>query len=216
MEWMDQDEKKSSGGKKKKEKHNWPSKRTMNLYIKRKTLSHPTRWVPILVAIFAVAFLIGKYGVADRLARLDAARAELQRQKDYVRMLQDKTSDYAEVKQEYNRYSYTGFDRTLQDRLDVLTLIEEELFPACTVERMSVTGRQLTLTISNLSLKDNAELVERLERHEDMVEAVYISSTSYDDKDKKDENQTGTDGDDRQLVQISILLRNAEEKGGES
>lgn len=195
------------------EKH-WPSKKTMNLYIKKKTIAHPTRLIPILVAISIVAALFGKFAVADRIAKVEEEYAQLNEQKKLLAALKGTIADYNDVKKEYDRYSYQGFDRTLQNRLDILTLMEEELFPACTVEQMAVAGRQLTLTISNLSLKDNAELVDRLEKHSDIVEEVYVSSTSYND-DKK-EGEASPETGDRQIVQISILLRNAEEKGGEN
>ncbi|MDO5142839.1 MAG: hypothetical protein Q4D31_07455 [Eubacteriales bacterium] len=181
-----------------------PSKTTMNLYIKRKTMMHPTRLVPMLLAIVLAAAALGKLGVADRLARVEAERIELAVLQGQLAQVQAHIADLDEVKRTYNRYSYAGIDRTLQDRLEVLDLIEQEVFPYCTVRQLSVTGRMLTLTIADLTLGSSSELVGRLEAHPDMVEQVFVSASAFDKAD-------GNSGDE-QIIQMSVLLRNAEEE----
>lgn len=191
----------------KKEDKRWPSKQTMNLYVKRKTMFHPMRLAPLLLLICLMAAALGKFGVADRLANIEAEQTELAIKEAQLAQLSEQLSDYDEVKKTYRRYSYEGYDRTIRDRLEVLNLLELEVFPHCTVRQFSVTGRMLTLTVADLTLGSSSELVGRLEAHSDMVEQVFVSSSAFD--------KEGQNRNDEQVIQMSVLLRSAEE-GGES
>ena len=54
-----------------------PTKKTLNLLIKEKTLASPSRLIPILVIIVLGAYLFSKYADAGRLEKVNREEAEL-------------------------------------------------------------------------------------------------------------------------------------------
>ena len=55
----------------------YPSKVTLNLAMREKSQFAPAKLVPLLLILIVLAGLFGKFAVADRLAKVDRAQAEL-------------------------------------------------------------------------------------------------------------------------------------------
>ena len=55
----------------------YPSKVTLNLAMREKSQFAPTKLIPLLLVLIVLAGLFGKFAVADRLAKVDRAQAEL-------------------------------------------------------------------------------------------------------------------------------------------
>ena len=163
-------------------RHTPPTKRTLNLMIREKKPFRPSRWIPGVLAVLLLAGLFGKFAVYDRYAALNRAEAELQRGKDQLAATQRAYADYAQVEEQYNHYSYAGFDRTIADRLDVMDILERHVFPVSRVTRLSVSGKTVTMTLSGLTLGQVSELVEKL-KAEPLVEAVTVSTAGFNEKD---------------------------------
>lgn len=153
------------------------SKRTMNLAIRESSMAKAAWTVPALAAIVLAAALVGKFGVADRLAQVNAARREVEAIQDQTAAMQAAYADYDEVEAEYNRYTYKDFDRSLADRMDVLALVEREVIPVCQVQRLSLAQRQLDLALEGSTLGDGSALVARLEA-DPLVDAAYITTAT--------------------------------------
>lgn len=153
------------------------SKQTMNLAIREKNMAKSVLMVPIIAAIVLAAALVGKFGVADRLAQVSAARREVDQLKNQIATLEAAYADMDEVKAEYNRYTYKDFDRTLADRMDILALMEREIFPVCQVQRLSLAEKRLDLALEGSTLGDGSALVARLEA-DPLVDSAYVTTAT--------------------------------------
>lgn len=153
------------------------SKRTMNLAVREKTAAQSAMMIPMIAAIVLAAALVGKFGVADRLAQVDDARREVEDIQSMCSALQLAYADYSEVEAEYNRYTYKDFDDSLADRMDVLALVEREVIPVCQVQRLSLAERRLDLALEGSTLGDGSALVARLEA-DPLVESAYVTTAT--------------------------------------
>ena len=156
-----------------------PTKRTLNLLIREKKSIDPAKWIPGVVVVLIIAALIGKFAVADRFARLSKAESELAARKAHLEETYKAYEDYNEVQKRYNRYTYTGFDRTIADRLDVLDILEREFFPVCQVQSITISGKTVNLSVTGLTLSEASTLKERVEA-DPLVESLTVSTASHE------------------------------------
>ncbi len=158
-----------------------PNKQTLNLVVKVKTLAHPTRLIPILILIFLAAALFAQFAVIRRFNQVKQAEAELAEMQNLLEATEQAYKDYDDVELEYNKYTYENFDRTLFDRIEILDMIQRRLFPACTVQSLSISHNTstnndiLSLTVTGPTLEETYALAESI-MSEPMVDDVYISS----------------------------------------
>lgn len=150
------------------------SKTTMNLARRERDLAKsPVMALPVIVLIALVAVLVS-WGVGTQLGRVNSAQREVDQMRDNIAQLQAGYADYDEVQEEYNRYTYEKFDRTIQDRLEVMSLMERQVYPVCSVRSFSVAGRQMSLVLEGLTLESTSALITRLNA-EEMVDSVSVS-----------------------------------------
>lgn len=155
-------------------------KHSVNLLVREKTLASPSRLIPILLAIFCGAGVFAKFCVISRLNRVNAAEAELRQLAGDLDGIKASYSDYSEVLAEYNRYTYRDFDLTVPDCLDVLELLERDVFSECTVESLSLNGRTLYLTVSGVTLEQTSCILASLEA-DVLVDDVIMSTATNSD-----------------------------------
>ncbi len=159
-----------------------PTKRTLNLMIREKPSVDPAKWIPGAVVILIIAALIGKFAVADRYAALGRAESELEDRKRQLQETREAYADYDQVKDQYNRFTYTGFDRTIADRLDVLDILEREVFPVCEVQSIAISGRAVNLSVTDLSLSEASALKDSIET-DPLVESFFVSTANHEFED---------------------------------
>lgn len=155
-----------------------PSKSTMNLFQKEKSQIRLSVVIPCVVLILIAAALFAKFAVIDRFARLGELEAQLADEKAALDATRKSYADYNEVAEEYSRYNYTGYDKSIADRLDVLALLEREVFPVAGVESLSVSGKTMSMTLRGLTLEQVSELLHKLEA-DPLVEHVTVSTMGY-------------------------------------
>lgn len=192
-----------------RESKRWPTKGTLNLVIREKTWSSPSRVLPVLLAILICATLFSKFAVADRLAQVNQAQLENARLSQSISQLRAACADYDQLSAQYHRYSYASFtpaELALADRLAVLNLLEDKVMPAAQVKNLTVGGSSLSLTLAGISLEQTASLVAGLE-DSDIVESVAVYTAGYN------QNQPG-EGEIR-LTTMTITLAAAQEGGGD-
>lgn len=171
------------------------SKRTMNLAIRESNAARNALMVPVIAAIVLVAALVGKFAVADRLAEVRAAQREVDAIKSQTEAMMDAYADFDEVAEQYNQYTYKDFDRSLAERMDVLALIEREIFPVCQVQRLALAEKRLDLALEGSTLGDGSALVARLEA-DPLVDAAFVSTATA----------TAENGEVRRTTSMTILL----------
>lgn len=151
------------------------SKTSLNLAMRERDLSKsPVIVLPVVAVIAALALLVS-WGVGSRLAQVNAAQREVDDMRANIAQLQAGYADYDEVQAEYNRYTYKDYDRTIADRLDVLSLMERDIYPVCAVRDFSVAGRQLSLVVEGLTLDSTSKLITQL-NGENLVRSVSVST----------------------------------------
>lgn len=154
-------------------------KATLNLCMKEKQLISPAVFVPVLLAILILAALIGYFGVYMPYDGVRKAQEELDARKEVLTKMEEHVKDYNEVKEEYNKYNYEEYDKTIASRLDVLEMLERTVFPVSTVRSLSITGKTVSLTLTDISLDKVSELTTELNK-EGLVQKVSVSFTGYD------------------------------------
>lgn len=179
-----------------------PTKRTLNLMIKEKTLASPSRLIPILLLIVVGSWLFSKYAVAARLEKVDRAEAELSEMKRQLEIIQNAFLDYDEVAEEYSRYSYDQFDKTIPDRVEVMEMLENRLFPICTIQSLTINGRDINMVIADIDMKTLTYINGMLQQEEPLIESLTISS--YVDNTAND-----TSGKATVTATLSIRLADA-------
>ena len=153
----------------------------MNLAMKEKSQFAPGKLIPLLLVLAVLAGLFGKFAVADRLAKVDRAQAELSALQQQKSSLEAATADFEELSEKYARYS-TGWmtedEQAAVTRAEMLSLIEIELMPGSRVQRMSASGNILSVELSGVTLEDTSRFVQSLYQRPDVTNvAVYTAST---------------------------------------
>ncbi len=151
------------------------SKTSLNLAMRDRDLSKsPVVVLPVIAVIVGLAVLVS-WAVGSQLARVNKAQKEVDGIRATISELQAAYADYDEVQAEYNRYTYKDFDRTIADRMEVLALMERDIYPVCSVREFSVAGRQLSLVVEGLTLESTSALINQL-NSEKLVAGVSVST----------------------------------------
>lgn len=153
----------------------------MNLAMKEKSQFSPVKLIPLLLILVVLATLFGKFAVADRLAKVDRAQAELSALLQRKADLETATAGYEELSQKYARYS-TGWmtedEQAAVTRTEMLSLVEDELMPGSRVQRVSASNNILSVELSGVTLEDTSRFVQSLYQRQDVTNvAVYTAST---------------------------------------
>lgn len=187
---------------KKNEKKALASKQTLNLAVRERDITKsPALALGVILLILAVAALIS-WAVGSRLAQVTAAQKEVDAIEENIRQMAAAYADFDEVKAQYNRYTYKDYDRSIADRLDVMALMERQVFPVCQVRSFSVAGRQMSLVLEGLTLDSTSALISSLNA-EPMVGSVSVST--YD--------ATSDTGVVYSLTNMIIVLSDATQTG---
>ena len=167
----------------KKKQAAYPSKVTMNLAMKEKSQFAPGKLIPLLLLLVVLSVLLGKFGVADRLAKVDRAQAELSALQQRKADLETATAGYQELTEKYSRYSIgwmTEDEQAAVSRSEMLSLVEKELMPGGQVSRVSASGNTLSLELSGITLEDTSRVVQSLYQRPDVTNVVVYTASSKD------------------------------------
>lgn len=149
--------------------------------MKEKSQFAPGKLIPLLLALAALAGVFGKFAVADRLAQVNRAEAELHTLQQQRSELEAATADYAALQEEYSRYSVSWMseeEKSLVPRSDMLALIGAELIPNSQVLRFSSSGNLLSVELGGITLEDTSSIVQRLYQLPNVVNvSVYTASS---------------------------------------
>ena len=173
----------------------YPTKTYMNLYYRPDRTTKPSTIA--LYVLFAVVVLLGlsKWLVYDVWAENQAAQKSLAAAQEELDGVLIQLTDYNEVQERYFRYSATDEERALVDRMEVLTMLEAAVGNAA-LDSIAVSGSQVRLQISNVTLAQIADIVYRLESSP-MVAGTVVNTAAT----------TGADGLDGDLVQANIVIQ---------
>lgn len=154
------------------------------------------------VLITAVAGLFGKSAVSDRLAEVELQKRiarELELQVLELEAYIENLEDFSDV---YAHYTYQGLteeELSYINRPEVLTLLEEVIFPKVWVSSFDLSENQLTLSVTGAALVDINLLVQQLEMHE-LVDFCNIKTAVTEETEENGEQVSG---------QVTVYLADA-------
>ena len=186
----------------KRKKIVYPSKRSMNLYYNPDRTTK-TATIMLYVMFFAVVlFALSKILVYDMWAELRAKQEQLETRQEELADYAEKLVDYDEVLWEYERYSATPEETLTTDRMELIALIDSAVRPTAKVDNFSVSGEQMLLQFSRVTLREVADIVQALEASP-LVTETMVNTAS-----------TTESGPER--VQASILIQLAQKEALEA
>ena len=159
----------------------YPTKTSLNLVIREKSLGSPSRILPIAAGILVLLLAFGKFAVWDRLSRVSREQDALDSLLAQVSQLTEQTADYSEVLAAYSQYTTSWMSQEeilLVDQADILSLVESQLMPSASVSRFSVNGNVLSVELSHLTLQGVSELVQKLGELPQVLEVTVYSASS--------------------------------------
>ena len=160
-----------------KKKEIYPSKKTINLYYREDVSSKISTLVLDIVFVVVVVFAILKVAVFDIVAERNDALEKLERLQHTLDQQMVALEKYDEVADEYARYSYKFLVDGIeyQDRMEVLSMLENTVFKDGNISNVSIAGNKISLSFKGLNLDECAQLIAEIQSYE-MVENVEISN----------------------------------------
>lgn len=160
----------------------------LNLVIKEKAQIPVGKAIVGIVLVLALAACFSQFLVYNRFKKADEAKAEVARiqaeHDSYVKEL----VDYDDVAAEYARYStgwMTDTERNRVDRNRILEIVEEEIFPKCTVTGLNITENTVTVDVTECTLSTVSDMVAKLYEVEEVVSVKMSSASSEDNTSEK-------------------------------
>lgn len=186
------------------------SRKQINLALAGVKKNHYLAAIPASAAIIAMAGVLGKVAVADRLVTVSfqqSISSDLQKQVDDITAYIDSFGDLQET---YAHYTYQGLtpdELSYANRPEVLKLLKDVIFPKVVVSSWSVSGNQLTLPVTGTTLADINRLVQELDQ-EKIVDYCTVTTAVSDETEEKGETVTG-----QLTIYLNDLSAIAEEDG---
>lgn len=160
-----------------------PTKRSINLAVLSEKKTHFGLLIPGILLILVVAAAFSKFLVIDRLAEVDAARAEVNRLQTKIDQGYEELAGFDDLADLYAHYTYSGFTQeelNRSDRVEVLRLIRSVVLPRTEVSSWTLSGNTLTINLNGETLQDINLLVQQLEA-EDIVDFCTVNTANTKD-----------------------------------
>ena len=192
-----------------KRKEAYPTKTSMNLFYKPDRTTKPSTIA--LYVLFALVLLLGlsKWLVYDVWMEKQEAEQSLAAAQAELNGVMLQLADYKEVQERYFRYSATDEERDLVDRMEVLAMLDSAAGNA-EINSISISGDHVQIQISNVTLAQVAEIVNRLEMSP-MVADTVVQTASTSGNSQIGTNWWGesytTDSWERVQANITIQLQ---------
>lgn len=177
----------------------YPTKRTMNLYYKPDRTAKPATIALYVLFVLVVLLGLSKVLVYDYIVEVRQAQgvlAAVEQQRDSVMA---SLSDFAQVQEEYRRYTPTEEEAATVGRMDILALLDNAVGTTAAMNTVSVAGDTVQVQFSQVTLAQTAEIVARLEASP-IVERTTVNTAS-------------TTGEAQDLVSASIRIQLRKEGG---
>lgn len=153
-------------GKASGKKGSYPQKRTMNLYIKEKSVNSPSTVIPVALVLAVFIALFTKIGVLDRMERVNQLRSSVREEQARLEQMQESLADFDEVKEKYQRYTgahMTAEETELVDRGEIISIVEKNVMSVGKCPSVTIRGNSVSLIVQVSSLDEVATIREKLE-----------------------------------------------------
>lgn len=190
-------------------KNEYPSKRTVNLVIHEKTMSSPSRAIPLFLLFLGCLALFVKFGVLNQLERMLAAQSSLKQVQVDLDGYLDYNKDYEDVLESYSQYFedyLTSEEAVLLDRLEILSILEKNVLNQGTLSKIEIRGNICRADLTKVSLGTVADIMEDLNAHP-LVKLVTVSTAQTEDKDRDEDETEIPDQGHLMTAYITITLK---------
>ena len=147
-------------------KNEYPSKQTVNLVFKERSINSPSRAIPAFALFLVFLTLFIRFGVQGQLQKMEAAESALRRAQSDLNGYMEYNSDYDEIKEQYSQYfnDYLNEDEAvLQDRMKVLELLEQCVMTRADMSNIAIQGNVCRVSITDVPLNTISDIVATLE-----------------------------------------------------
>ncbi len=170
-----------------------PVKTSINLFIEEKHAGKNAAELAIFAVFMVGVALFSKFCVQAKLDEISMLESNYHQMEQQVEQAKEATASYEDVRVEYSHYG-NGYlnaeEASLQDRMDMLDLIEDKLLKAGALQNISLSGNVATLTINSARLSSVSDVVQDLEES-DIVLYVSVSNAATKDQNVNADAQSG-------------------------
>ncbi len=175
-------------------KNEYPSKQTVNLVFRERSINSPSRAIPAFLLFLVFLALFVRFGVQGQLQKMTSAQASLEKVQADLSGLVEYNRDYESVREQYSQYfnDYLNEDEAvLRDRLDVLTLLEECVMNQADLSSISIQGNICRISITDVPLNTISGIVADLESNP-QVQYISVSTAATENNEEVQDRQNVT------------------------
>lgn len=208
--------------KKKMGKGGYPTKDKINFAAIGVTPMKMEVMVPGIILIILFAFLISKFFVVDRLVAFNQLSSEVNSLQMRLDEANATIESYKDVEEKYAHYTYTGMtseELALQNRMDVVGLINKYILNRAQVGSWTVSGNEVNIPITGVTFQEIGAIVAEIEE-DDMVDHCEVIAASTNDDgvvyNSLTSDITALQGTAGATGQVTIYLKDATSDASES
>lgn len=179
----------------------YPDKTSINLVAHKADQEKKTTWMAF--GIFLLCFLIFlEVAILRPMRKIDEAKSRYYAQKRLVDALKEKNSDFADIKKEFDEVSGWYMDaaeKKESDKYEALLMIQEDVLPYTTVDALSMTGEEITISTGVMKMQDVSDMLIKLQS-DSRNACVSLETTVATDREGKEK--------DLVTANIRIVYRN--------
>ena len=206
-----------TGGKKNSGRIKLPDKTTINLVgIGEKPIKVSIA-IPAIILIVIAAAALSKFGVIDRYAAMSAAQSRAAAVQAELDDCYDRMESFGELSDQYAHYTYSDMtteELSRADRVAAVDLIDRVIRPTVEVGAWSLSGNQLSVTVTGQTLRQINTLMLRLQ-DEPLVNYTTVTTASTNETVRPIKDDDGKEIDVESLVSVTsnvtIYLNSPEE-----
>ncbi len=159
-------------------------KDTLNLCMREKSVITLELFFLLFAVILAFLVLVEYVGIYRPYRAVEQAEAALAANRAELQAVLDKMSDYDEKQKMYNEYNFENYDVTIVDRNTILDFVDRTVFAAGgKLKSFRLVRNELTMSVIGLELNDVSNLYADMILEDELVSAVTVSTTGYENTD---------------------------------
>ncbi len=177
-------------------KDTYPTKRSMNLFIKVDRTTKPASIALYVLFALVVLLALAKILVFDRWMAVNELQQQYDALERTVEQQTEQLANYSEIEREYILYSSTEEEKTMVDRMEILNLIDSAVRPVADISSISIKGTQVLVQFGGISLSETAQVVTELEK------SPLVAKTTVDTASSLEENKDVVDANI--LIELNV------------
>lgn len=147
-----------------KRKTVYPTKRSMNLYLKVDRTTAPATVALYVLFAAVVVFALGKIMVYDFVSQEKQLENQILVLEQRTAQQMQQLKNYNQVLEDYIRSFPTQKEQEQVDVMELLALIDTTIRPTAQVSQVTITGSEVVVSFSGVTLAQAADLVVQLEQ----------------------------------------------------